>query len=118
MLPPFMENRELICVLYVLGEGFGNGSVDKVGTLGVNILVNTFKECEFVRAEILDIVLSRVIFKNAPTSHSGFSAVLQRAIAENPHAMLEHVPKVCRTSLGTTRVPLHIILICLCDAAQ
>lgn len=52
------------------------------------------QECDNARAEILELVLSRVIAKTV-SSLSGFLTVLRTVIAANPHALLEHLRGVC-----------------------
>ncbi|KAK3697034.1 hypothetical protein QZH41_012504 [Actinostola sp. cb2023] len=61
--------------------------------LGCEILLNTFKGHEMVRAEILEQILNRVVTKaTTPVSH--FIKLLSSTVLSAPHVLLESLPKV------------------------
>ncbi|KXJ09897.1 Fanconi anemia group I protein-like [Exaiptasia diaphana] len=61
--------------------------------LGCDILLNTFKGHEMVRAEILEQILNRVVTKaTTPVSH--FINLLSSTVLSAPHVLLESLPKV------------------------
>ncbi|VDI13191.1 fanconi anemia group I protein [Mytilus galloprovincialis] len=61
--------------------------------LGSQILLNTFKQHEMVRAEILDQIFNRVVTKaTTPVSH--YMDLLSSAVLSAPQILLESTPKV------------------------
>ncbi|CAC5388853.1 FANCI [Mytilus coruscus] len=61
--------------------------------LGSQILLNTFKQHEMVRAEILDQIFNRVVTKaTTPVSH--YMELLSSAVLSAPQILLESTPKV------------------------